>query len=285
MTEVLVALFLMAIGVIGVLTMFPVGAVQMGLALKDQRCAEAATQADAYMRWYWKHEIVEKQGGGEALWTALGAAVLPTDPNYNKPSPPVFVDPMGVVAGRPGTITGTGIQRKILNQITSAPQALRACTLLDGFTYDSTGMPSGSTLERENRYNWLWVIQRPVNKQKYNANMTIVVFDKRAHMYIPPNAEHAITGSIFSTGSTADSLGSAYGPIQKGQWLMDASTATVQLADFYRVSSVSGTQVELNLPVRTPLGGGSRTGGNAVYLDGAAEVFERPIMTADGAAP
>ena len=283
MTEVLVALFLMAIGVIGVLTMFPVGAVQMGLALKDQRCAEAATQADAYMRWYWKHEIVEKQGGGEALWTALGGALPPTD----QPSPPVFVDPMGMAARAwgPSTIAGTGIQRKNLNQITSDPQALRACTLLDGFTYDSTGMPSGSTLERENRYNWLWVIQRPVNKQKYNANMTIVVFDKRAHMYIPPNAEHAITGSIFSTGSTAVSLGSAYGPIQKGQWLMDASTATVQLADFYRVSSVSGTQVELNLPVRTPLGGGSRTGGNAVYLDGAAEVFERPIMTADGAAP
>lgn len=293
LTEVLVALFLMAIGVIGVLTMFPVGAVQMGLALKDQRCAEAALQADAYIRWYWRHEIVEKHGNSEPLWLALngGATVVP---NTNQPSPPVFVDPMGVPSINPGRTwsianLSTLPRRDLLVINGNAAQALRTCTLLDGFTYDSNGLPAivGATLDRENRYNWLWVIQRPRNhvSTQYIANLTIVVFDKRPHQYTPPNAEVLIGNSSFTTGHTLVTLGAAHPPIQKGQWLMDASTTNhgVQLADFYRVSSINGTQVELDLPVRSPLGGGIRTDGRAIYLDGVAEVFERPPLTAEGA--
>lgn len=296
LTEVLVALFLMAIGVIGVLTMFPVGAVQMGMALKDQRCAEAATQADAYIRWYWRHEIVEKQGNNEPLWLALngGSSTVPTD---DLPSQPVFVDPMGMPAINPGRNASIGglstLPRRTFSTFAGSPteasQALRTCTLLDGFTYDNTGQPAvnGTTLERENRYNWLWVIQRPRNSAgtKYTANLTIVVFDKRAHQYTPPDAEHLITGSTFTADQTLVTLGSPHGPIQKGQWIMDASTTTsgTQLADFHRVASINGTTVELNLPVRSPLGGGNRAAGTAVYLDGVAEVFERAPLTAEDA--
>ena len=37
MTEVLVALFVMALGTIAILTMFPLGMLQMGQALKDEQ--------------------------------------------------------------------------------------------------------------------------------------------------------------------------------------------------------------------------------------------------------
>ena len=124
LTEVLVALFIMAIGVIGVLTMFPVGAVQMGLALKDQRFAECATQADGYIRWYWRHNIVEAGGGGEPLWNELNGG-SPTPPVNGNPSPPVFVDPMGMVAGRPSPLSGTTIKRVNLLQLPSASDGRR----------------------------------------------------------------------------------------------------------------------------------------------------------------
>ena len=117
MAEVLVALFLMALGSIAILTMFPLGMFHMGQALKDDRTAQSAAQADAFMRTYWRITAVENGGGGEPFYTALdypdskpdlGPAPTPTPPKnvpppntlpniYGQtgPSYPVFVDPMG----------------------------------------------------------------------------------------------------------------------------------------------------------------------------------------------
>src|SRR5438045_3145141 len=53
LTEVLVAL----------LTMFPLGALQMGQALKDDRTTQAAVNAKRYMQWYWKHYVVTPPSG------------------------------------------------------------------------------------------------------------------------------------------------------------------------------------------------------------------------------
>ena len=57
--EAMIAIGVMAIGLLSLLTLFPLGAVQIGAALKDDRCSEAALQADAYMRAYWKRTVVE----------------------------------------------------------------------------------------------------------------------------------------------------------------------------------------------------------------------------------
>lgn len=59
LTEVLVALFILTIGVIGILTMFPLGAAQMARAVRDDRSAQAAQQADGFMRWYWQTYVVD----------------------------------------------------------------------------------------------------------------------------------------------------------------------------------------------------------------------------------
>lgn len=57
--EVFVAMFIMAIGMIALLTLFPVGAVQMGHALRDDRSQTTALQADATLRMWWQREVVE----------------------------------------------------------------------------------------------------------------------------------------------------------------------------------------------------------------------------------
>ena len=59
LTEVLVAMFTMAIGMLSLLTLFPLGAMQVGQALRDDRCRQTALQADAYMRSHWRHNVVE----------------------------------------------------------------------------------------------------------------------------------------------------------------------------------------------------------------------------------
>ena len=127
MAEVLVALFLMALGSIAILTMFPLGMYHMGQALKDDRTAQSAAQADAFMRYYWRINVVENPSafttaatgfpGYEPMVPALDypdskpdLGLLPTTPIPAKnvpagslpsvfgstgPSYPVFVDPMG----------------------------------------------------------------------------------------------------------------------------------------------------------------------------------------------
>src|SRR5947209_15330729 len=98
MTEVLVALFVMALGTIAILTMFPLGMVQMGQALKDDRTSQAASSADGFMRWYWKTYVVETSADGGLSGPASAfdndnGALTPALPN--EPSYPVFVDPIG----------------------------------------------------------------------------------------------------------------------------------------------------------------------------------------------
>lgn len=61
LTEVLVALFVMALGMISLLTLFPVGAVSMGQSLRNDRCTELALQADGFMRAHW-HQWVAGPG-------------------------------------------------------------------------------------------------------------------------------------------------------------------------------------------------------------------------------
>jgi hypothetical protein len=64
LTEVLVALFIMALGMIALLTLFPLGAMQIGQALKDDRTAQTADQADGYLRMYWRTVHAERIANG-----------------------------------------------------------------------------------------------------------------------------------------------------------------------------------------------------------------------------
>ena len=65
LTEVLVAMFVMALGMLALLTLFPLGAMQMGGALRDDRSAQIAAQADVYMRQYWRVHYLERLAVGQ----------------------------------------------------------------------------------------------------------------------------------------------------------------------------------------------------------------------------
>jgi Tfp pilus assembly protein PilV len=121
LVEVLIAIFLMAIGLMAILTLFPLGASQMAQALKDQRCAEAATNAEAMGRVIWKQACdTDVNTGSPKFWdttaanqrfvyaldapntdvplanqVAGDAALAKTGSTATGPSYPVFVDPIG----------------------------------------------------------------------------------------------------------------------------------------------------------------------------------------------
>jgi prepilin-type N-terminal cleavage/methylation domain-containing protein len=66
--EVLVAIFIMAIGMLALLALFPLGAISMAQALKDDRCASSAVNAEAFaIAQDIKHDIAVAGGTSGAL--------------------------------------------------------------------------------------------------------------------------------------------------------------------------------------------------------------------------
>jgi hypothetical protein len=99
--EVLVAIFVMGIGLIALLTLFPLGALRMAQAIQDDRCATAVVNASAIatMKDIRNDPTVRTPPAYAAtvdIFKDAVAARPPADPNG--PSYPVFVDPIGYIS-------------------------------------------------------------------------------------------------------------------------------------------------------------------------------------------
>jgi hypothetical protein len=348
LTEVLVALFILTIGVIGILTMFPLGAAQMARAVRDDRSALAATNADGYMRWYWATYVANPAIGTDtnfstsdpflttgnsqglclfdnptALTSGVGAQQFPNA----QISFPVIVDPMGYAVR--GSNFGdspafASIPRYGLNSsVTNGPNTYsspfynqpfsffyRNCSLLDSLGFNENGTP---TPDREMRYNFLWVLQRPQMMAEmtssgpnnlFNAqsnttitNMTVVVFDRRPPQYPPASFQgfEVVMGASLTTGSTTVTISAANSAqaldLKAGSWVMDASSNNsvsppIRQANFYRVVSVvqagGVVNLELQSPIAAPTGYpplGYTYSGTLVAMSGVSGVFVRAPLT------
>jgi len=316
--EVLVALFIMGLGVIAILTMFPLGAYQMAVAVREDRSAQSAAAADAYIRTYWKAYVVQGPNPPtETFYNALSdpnagltgglSAFARTPPaagglplaSLNEPGYPVLTDPMGYVA-RSGASQvwggdggATNAPRRILNQIVNNQHAQRVCSLMDGLAYDDDGRPvnpaAPTSADRELRYNWLWVVQR-TNANPFAASLTVVVFDRRAHLYAPAGSEQVFTATA-NVGTSSVAL-SGTPDVKPGGWIMDATVTQISAggpwirnANFYRVTAVNGNTLELQSPIKTPTTAlspapGSYTG-TFVVMRGVSGVYVRPPLSAN----
>lgn len=253
LTEVLVALFIMGLGAIAILTLFPLGALNMAQAMRDDRSVQAADQAAGYMRWYWRENVTERTPVAEPfharmLGTAAPVLEFNNSDNNNRvqglsgdtPGWPVAVDPMGVVArtGLParwlGDTGGSRLRRDNLSLIGSNQLfALRTCSLLDGLGYDAAGRPDTANntkpIERDLRYNWLWVLQHKRVDAPKSAGMQIAVFDKRSHLFAPAGSEVVYRPAAAAVGQTGlrfnavDNTGATPWRFQKGGWVLDAT--------------------------------------------------------------
>jgi hypothetical protein len=295
--EVLTAIFIMGLGVISILTLFPLGAMRMAQAFRDERSALAAANADQFMRTYWRQYVVETSSP-DPLVLALdnpGGGLPPSNPH--EPSYPVFVDPMGYVArnGLPNqnwigdSPNLSRIPRRTVQLVGSNPSAcLALCSLKDGVYFDEGGNP----IDRELRYNYLWVIQRPINANRTTAHLTVVVFDRRAPMYAPPRSEQVFHGVNWTPGDQAvviPGVNSNQLEIRSGDWIVDGtiydptSTALgrpgIRHARFYRVTAIAdvpnGVQIDLQSPILPPSDNGGPYIGTLIVLRGISGVFVR----------
>lgn len=296
LTEALVAMFVAAIGMISLMALFPLGALQMGQALKDARCTETATNAEAIMRTYFRIEMLEK--GND---TGIAGALAGGDP--------VFVDPIGRlstganIAPHP-TLNPTGqtnLTRQRMTATPTFPTSFRLCSLLDDMTFNESGVPvvTGGRLERVGRYNWLAVLQRTSPGIANESKLTILVFDGRSAGFAAANSEIAYGDPLvntrvhsYLTGSTALQLRfpdtDVRPPIAKGRWIAVFTPAS-QLLTFHRIVSITDTgtgTTTFDCELQTPIPSATATSlghdpanSRVIVFAGLAEVFERAPLT------
>lgn len=295
--EVLVAIFVMGIGLIAILALFPIGILRMAQAIQDGRTGSIGATADAIAT----IKDVRHEPSDTDFKSPGGLAAAPTD----GPSYPVFIDPAGyrtslpVAGGGRDWLGATpGIPRRSVSFVTNTQTALRWFTFLDDIYFDRDGtVGSTGTLDRDFRYSWAFLVQRPRSNDASIVNLSVVVFNRRSlalssNLDLPEQVYaktvNAATDCNFdiTTNVVTITHGGAPPTLRPGDWILDGTlpsdTANVSYPHgyFYRVVSVSdnaaGTAV--NIEVQTPLRGFTTSStGRVIVLDGVAEVFEKGV--------
>jgi hypothetical protein len=299
--EALMAVFVMAIGLLALLTLFPLGAMQMSKAIKDQRSAEAAHNAMAI------YKSLDIANDPSVILPAFGTRSPFQQPLAGLPvvrngiSYPIYVDQWGAPSGLPvGGLNsplapaGVMLRRGVAGRmpLTNPVAAADWFELHDDMVFGNNGIPQSTTpVSREGRYTWAYIIRRPQANQisSLPLDVTIVVYAGRG---IPSwtgpamDAENVYSASFSNPAGNIVSVtwpvGSDRPRLRRNNWIMDGRMRPVPQGYMYRVVSITETSANsMDLEVQTPLGGPLRnygaTGVNdcIVVLDNVVEVFER----------
>src|SRR5262249_23155740 len=198
LVEVLVAIFVMAIGLIALLVLFPLGALRMAQAIQDELCAQAAASAEG---------AAQSQGLRSSATPIVSGTLDPfNNPNpgvaspiidSDRPSYAVFVDPAGKRAmgalpagdwlqGDPNSNVRRGWVS--FASLSSPTEIYRWFALTDGINFNNPtneGYPkpivagTPPVIERDIRYTWAYLCQRPRSSNTGAVNCTVVVFNRR----------------------------------------------------------------------------------------------------------
>jgi hypothetical protein len=286
--EVLVSLFVVALGLLALLTLFPLGALSMAQALKDDRVAQAAANAAATLRAldvYTDSDVVSVLGGG-------ATADTPTV---------VYFDPVGYYSysgnaqSSVGGVAG-GVPRCSIAALRNAGTSRNALvhgwvTGLDDFTFtiDGTqlGVPaddqgqaaaaSGNPVVRQGRYTWAALLRRPRSGDP-TTEVSILVYSGRSINLttgLAPATETPYTVASSSGKVVTVSTSGGVPDIAPGTWVLDNASQPGQ-GYFYRVTGVTvhGATADLELqdaPTVAPT--------RIVVLDNVAEVLVKGVVS------
>lgn len=290
LTEVLVAIFVSGLGLMALMTLFPLGAMNMAQAIKDDRCGIAAANAASVLRAYWR---VSLETGGKT-GGANGGAAQP-DPVWggieaSLAKGPVFIDPIGYIQYN-GTALAGVIPRMTLDPNKDFTHAARWCWLADDINFNPNGTPVVTgEIQRQGYYTWAWMVRwlksADPNGRARALDFDVVVYHNRSMSQsggLTPLNETALSASFAPAGYDDRTVIVTYGgnkpQIRKGSWILDATMQPTPQGFFYRVESVRDTGSTLILGVQMPFRGGPAAyQGTIVFMDSVAEVFPRSTL-------
>jgi hypothetical protein len=296
--EVLVAIFVVAIGLLALLTLFPLGALSMAQAIRDDRVALMASNAVATLRTW---DVASDPLVLDAL-THNNQANFPAD----GPTFAAFFDPVGFnsYAGAAGGQVGSvpGISRCSSTRLQGYPGANRSAfiqawfTSLDDLTFtcdvsplsNRLGVPadgqgreaavSSAPVQRDGRYSWGAMLRRPLWGQPV-TEVSVVVYTGRSTSLSPtfgPAGETPLPVTAVNGAVLRVAYAGAAPDIRPGGWVLDATDQPGH-GTFYRVTGVTpagnnGIDLELQTPLRTP------ACSQVIVMDNVAEVIEKGVI-------
>jgi prepilin-type N-terminal cleavage/methylation domain-containing protein len=263
--EVLVSIFVMGIGLLAVLTLFPLGALTMAQAIRDDRCAHCAStgasiavafnmRSDASVTAAYSNPNGVMPPAGK---NATGPYTIPV--GYKGPSFAVYVDPFGWYSAFPGQAQNyvgganapSNIPRVTPSFITAAntsrwflsPDDIRFGT--DDNSTVNTGVPDppyklgppnpAPEIDREGNYSWAFLLQNlDYSDTTYsNVNLSVIVYNKRAlRLTAGVNPNETTYDATFSTTDNRVRLtwnpaaGQIAPDLRAGSWFLDGTVET-----------------------------------------------------------
>jgi prepilin-type N-terminal cleavage/methylation domain-containing protein len=292
--EVLVAIFITAIGLMSILALFPVGAMSMRHAIDNGRAVQAAQNAFAYvtaMKLTTDKNVISGNAFSQPDVT-LPAAVS------GGPSYPVYVDPIGTQGGGATFVQWVGSQkripRRVPSYVTDYHKMLTFFSIPDDMNFQPNGTPyvspGGNIVEREVLYSWAYMLQRPNVDDTSFTTVTVAVYNRRPMSLSIPSSERMFNatgtaGQNLVSISWDPTLGQTQPSLKIGQWFVDCSAETTAQgirqngpfhAKFYRVVGLTvnpGTSPPtIDVETQSPLAFDVSA---VLVLDNVMEVFER----------
>ncbi len=273
--EVLIAIFVMGVGLLALLTLFPVGALSMRQALRDSRAHQAAANARSTAV---AVDVRNDPVVRNIMDPELTDNTLKIFPNI--PGTPVFVDPVGsFTLGKLGQIPR--VRPTGLNNLA---QVMPWFSLPDDLEFDAGGN-AGPSVIRGNRTTWGLMLRRPRAADPSVATMAVVVYHNRP-VVTPPDenlATYKVSAAVVDPGSVTLAYAGEVPGIRVGTWILDNSLDSSPAAGihgkihcyFYRVVGVTELGAgQLQLDLQTPLKKWAIPSQIAV-LEDVAEVFEQ----------
>jgi hypothetical protein len=258
LVEVLIAIFVMGIGMLALLVLFPLGALSIARALQDDRAAQAAANATAWANAVdLRHDlqVMENPAAGslgpfrDPFGGTPPALVAP----YGGPSFPVFIDPyyyrLGSTSIGNFTVAGVpvtpGFARRSLSlsglvpgrtMPLTAAETTRWFTLLDDITFKSgepadgtPEVPAGGFVKRGGRYTWAYLLKRPRAYSPEVVDLSVVVYGSRP-VQVPGGENSYFAASDTSVPPNPNILNVYWNPastdkppFRKGVWVLDTT--------------------------------------------------------------
>ena len=235
LTEVLVAIFVTGLGLMALMTLFPLGAVNMALAIKDDRAQHAGANATALLRTVWRQGLENGQ----------------PDPNIAVPlqNGPVYVDPIGKMTYAGGGANHQRYQYPRVSLTATSPAcrspcAISACRTISHSTSTATRWPRPPRA----RYPLhLGLHASPATgRQPAGGGFFRGRLQPPLRLGLRRRAQRA-RQPLAETSTADNSITIAGQPkVHKGSWVLDASTGF-----FYRVNSVMPGMLKVDQPLRT----------------------------------
>jgi len=282
--EVLITIFVMGIGMLAVLTLFPLAAKKISASIDMDRATQMAANAAALAQ----PEVRRITKTVDSLINTL----IPAAPNNSKPSDIFLFDEAGEQGGAySGGRTPTFFKR----QSWSIPFSRELCVSSDEYSFTDSGIPE-SGARRGERYSAAYLYRRQRWDDPKSLQLVVLVFAARA-VEFANRFDYDLTSA---SGSTPIAVGGidqitikdpatysgADAPlpdriISRGSWVMDASSG--RWKRFYKVVAVdSSVTGQLTLSFDRPFDDPDGTPNNSddqvdrlLWLDYMVDWFDR----------